>query len=228
MLNKILTTEDFERLSSPGGYIDFVRRSVDVPPKDDALIKHSSILEAIEELGLNNEMLILDAGCGSPKHPGAPLTIAKRTNSSLICIDRLFIGQQFLSYEKSSCYKGDFFEICKGIADNTVDVIIDGCSITHFDTSSRLSKNDGCHRFGHEAMRMLKPGGYFVCCSDVVNSEDDSIAGEFITSNSLLAAFTAGGLQVVGDLNFSLDKAFVGHMNLAVSRIVLMKPEEVV
>ena len=227
MLNKILTIEDFERLSAPGGYIDLIRKNISAPPKDDALIKHSSILEAVEELGLNSEMLILDAGCGSPKHPGAPLTIAKRTNSSLICIDRLFIGQQFLNYEKSSCYKGDFFEICKGIGDSTVDVIIDGCSITHFDTASQFAKNDGCYRFGHEAMRILKPGGYFVCCSDVVNSEDDSIAGEFITSKSLLEAFTAGGLQVVGDHNFSLEKAFVGHMDLAVSRIVLMKPEDV-
>lgn len=226
-LNKVLTKKDFEKLSTPGGYVDYVKSNYTDLPKDDALIKHSSIIQAVDYLGLNYEMTILDAGCGSPKHPGSPLTIARKTNSNLLCIDHQIIGRQFLLYKKSKCYKGDFFEIAKrSIPDDSVDLIIDGCSITHFKTTSEFAGNDGCYHFGFEAMRILKPGGYFICASDTVNSYDDQIKGEFVTFKSMLDAFTASGLEVCGESEENLEDAFIGNPPnfYTVSRIVLRKP----
>ena len=228
-LNKVLTTKDFDELSIPGGYIDYVKSNYTDLPMDDALIKHGSIIQAVDHLGLSSEMTILDAGCGSPKHPGSPLTIAKKTNSRLLCIDRQIIGRQFSLYEKSSCFKGDFFDISKRfIPDSTVDLIIDGCSITHFKTTSELAGNDGCYEFGFEAMRILKPGGYFICASDTVNSYDDNIKGEFVTFRSMLDAFKASGLEVCGDSEEDLEDAFIGNPPnfYTVSRIVLRKPAD--
>jgi hypothetical protein len=68
-------------------------------------------------------------------------------------------------------------------------------------------------------MRILKPGGYFICVSDIDETSD---RGEFLAPENMIESFLVGGLQLVGDSNFCYDDAFQGALKVA--RLVFQKP----
>ena len=66
----------------------------------------------------------------------------------------------------------------KNIDDESVDIFIDSCAVTHF----KPSGNNGWKEVAENVYRSLKPGGKFIVSSDVDENVDE---GEFIkTKNS--------------------------------------------
>tara|TARA_Y100000310_G_scaffold161867_1_gene161819 strand:+ start:6552 stop:7115 length:564 start_codon:yes stop_codon:yes gene_type:complete len=120
----------------------------------------------------------------------------------------------------STCIIGDYFRVSKEvIRDSSIDLIIDTCAVTHFAPSHIHAANDGCYYFGNDAMRILKPGGYFICVSDIDETSD---RGEFLAPENMIESFTGGGLSLVGSPSFHYDDAFQGALKVA--RLVFQKP----
>ena len=65
----------------------------------------------------------------------------------------------------------------KNIDDESVDIFIDSCAVTHF----KPSGNNGWKEVAENVYRSLKPGGKFIVSSDVDENVDE---GEFIKTKN--------------------------------------------
>ena len=219
--NKILTNTDFANYSRDGYYATQKPGPGSNPPADDAWLKHSAVVEIVEFLKIQYSNIV-DPGCHVGKHMSSQLFLAQRTGAALIAIDLQQIAPWQRDYAYSTCIIGDYFRVSKTAIDAaSIDLIIDTCAVTHFAPSHIHAANDGCYHFGNDAMRILKPGGYFICVSDI---DETCERGEYVTPENMVESFSAGGLQLVGDSNFCYDDAFQGALKVA--RLVFQKPLE--
>jgi SAM-dependent methyltransferase len=193
-------------------------------PTLDAMIKWCGILDAAKKV-CNNPVSILDAGCG-PSNLSLALKNVFSSVERVYCLDREPISRLLRSNEICQCFQGDFFEMCSlHVPNESIDLIVDGCSVTHFDTRNDHSPNDGCYRFASEAMRILRPGGIYITCSDF--SLDGNSTGEFISVDAMVEAYSKGGLKLLtsNEDNFDLTDPFIANrqLNLGVVRLVFKK-----
>lgn len=186
--------------------------------KEDALLKWSTILEAAEYLKIE-EGTVLDAGCG-PGHLSL-FFIDKGMHAILIDINQL----PNICMEREASVTGiidDFFSAVKSVEDNSIDFVFDSCAVTHFDTNSKNSANDGLSRAAKEINRVLKPGGYFICASD---AHDYAETGEFIKSDIMKNLIEAGGLvSVEDDISYPSDSTYYVASDIHIVRLVFRKP----
>lgn len=192
-------------------------------PTEDAMIKWCSIIDAALEIDLKYEK-ILDAGCG-PSNLSLILKESFPTIDEIFCIDRERISPLLTSSSICKCFQGDFFEQAKNIPDESLDLIIDACSVTHFDTNSNVAANDGCHRLAKEATRILKKEGFFISVSDF--SLLGNTKGEFIDIESMIQSYESGGLKIFGTKNLEIDMQNVyisnRQLNLGIVRLIFNK-----
>ena len=193
-------------------------------PTHDAMVKWCGIIEASKKL-CNQPESILDAGCG-PSNLSLALKNVFPSVNQIYCLDREPISQLLRSNEICRCYQGDFFETCSlHVPNDSIDLIVDGCYITHFDTNSSLAPNNGCYRFSLEAMRILRPGGIFITCSDF--SLNGNQNGEFIAIDAMIDSYKKGGLKLVDEnnTNFDISNPVISYLplNLGVVRLIFKK-----
>ena len=103
----------------------------------------------------------------------------------------------------------DYIEWSKqNLAASSVDIFLDGCSITHFRCTSDVSHWDACYLTGKEIARTLKDDGYFIVVSDVTldeagyRTEDDG----YISMRKMIECYESAGLKLHGQA--SLLKEF--------------------
>lgn len=147
----------------------------------DALWKWSGILNAIKSLGIEKFETCIDAGGGL-----SPIHYKLSEMGKVINVDILFEQNWFPTRnnvyinshlenfygENPQLIQQDFLSYMQSIPDDSIDLIIDGCSIIHFDTNHSLHpliRNDGCFRAGKIIHQKLRSNGYFIVTSDTLH-----------------------------------------------------------
>ena len=95
----------------------------------------------------------------------------------------------------------DYIEWSKqNLADSSVDIFLDGCSITHFRYTSNVSHWDACYLTGEEIARTLKDDGYFVVASDVTLDEEGwrTEGDGYISMRKMIECYESAGLKLFG------------------------------
>lgn len=135
----------------------------------DALWKWSSLLYQVDLIkdkltGRN----IIEAGGGKSPVSAILSENYKVTNIDINFQDKWFpdnIGLESSAFNKVDKVPHNFLSYCRTIPSDSVDIVLDGCSIIHFDRSSE-NINKGLYDSAIEIKRILKPGGYFITASD--------------------------------------------------------------
>jgi SAM-dependent methyltransferase len=161
----------------------------------DAALKYLYILQRVENkinsLDRSNQIKVLELGCGD----GHLLRIINQTfNVKCIGFDPILktrrvkvnnlIRDKFLNQNKLfPCYHDEF------IAKNThrFDIIVDSCSLTHFDTKIDGEINKGWRWALNSFPQLLKNKGSFICATDVSELNPNN---EFLKSELILKSFS--------------------------------------
>ena len=164
--------------------------------KPDCYAKWASILMSFDSIK-KDKMNIIDLGSGQGPVPH----IISSQGHSVIGVDNMRVNHPF----KSSLVQmvlGDAIEFLTNVDENSVDVYIDSCSVTHFNPKSNSQySNIGWKSVFDAVYKTLKPGGYFLCSSDV-KLESNSIKGEFIIPEDIVNMSEQSGLSLTFEFNF--------------------------
>jgi len=225
-MNRLIRSYDLKDLEK---YVLILRsiQNSEHEQKPDALVKWASIMKIIDDLKIEPKK-ILDAGSGKSHISLAIDKMLENSLEEIRCLDIVSPIATLQTNEKCKFKVQDFFESSNDLENEYFDLIIDGCSVTHFDTNSKHSHNDGCFKMGKVAERILKKGGYLICASDVLSFNDDQIKGEFISIELMVSAYEAGGIKLISDLDKSIDDCvlvdYVVHgKNLAIGTLAFRK-----
>ena len=114
----------------------------------------------------------------------------------------------------------DAIEFVKEYEDNSVDIFMDGCAVTHFnDSSDENTPNKGWRSIFEALKRVMKPGGYFICFSDI-QLGTETVTGEFIIPEDIVRMAEESGLILTSEYNYSRDAVSYTHLTLPTKRIV--------
>ena len=120
----------------------------------------------------------------------------------------------------------DAIEFVREYEDNSVDIFMDGCAVTHFnDSGDEETPNRGWRSIFEAVKRVMKPGGYFICFSDIECAITTSIPciGEFILPEDIVRMAEESGLTLTSEYNYSRDDRFSHSCNLGVASFVFTK-----
>ena len=116
----------------------------------------------------------------------------------------------------------DAIEFVREYEDNSVDIFMDGCAVTHFnDSSDENTPNKGWRSIFEALKRVMKPGGYFICFSDIQCG--DPCIGEFIIPEDIVRMAEESGLTLTSEYNYSRDDRFIHSIGLGVASFVFTK-----
>jgi len=186
MYNRLLTSEDlvdFYKEVAIGNYrTKFPHRDLWYN-HDDAILKWISILREFKSIGGEN-LKVVDLGAGPASLPHIISSLGHDVTAIDIAdIDHL-VNQSLVKM-----VLGDVLYELKEIPDESVDVFIDSCAVTHFAPSG----NSGWKQVAEGVSRALKSGGSFILSSDVdLNATD----GEFITPQRIIDIMKDSGLEL--------------------------------
>ena len=117
----------------------------------------------------------------------------------------------------------DAIEFVREYEDNSVDIFMDGCAVTHFnDSGNEQTPNRGWRSIFEALKRVMKPGGYFICFSDI-QCGDETVIGEFIRPEDIVRMAEESGLILTSEYNYSRDDRFSHSCNLGVASFVFTK-----
>ena len=117
----------------------------------------------------------------------------------------------------------DAIEFVREYDDNSVDIFMDGCAVTHFnDSSDENTPNKGWRSIFEALKRVMKPGGYFICFSDI-QLGNETVTGEFIIPEDIVRMAEESGLTLTSEYNYSRDDCFVHSIGLGVASFVFTK-----
>ena len=132
----------------------------------------------------------------------------------------------------------------KYFKDSSIDLFLDGCSITHFihPPTEEICPSDACYFTGKEIARTMKDDGYLIITSDVSLFEEGVIIGKekFVSMRNMIKSFEAAGLKLFGEVSNhpevspswprrghsnDLDSLDIKHNDkgIAVARLVFVK-----
>ena len=179
MYNRLLTTEDlhefYEEVDREDYRTKFPHRDLWYD-HDDAILKWISILREFKSIGGSN-LKVVDLGAGPASLPHIISSLGHDVTAIDIAdIDHLV--QQSLV----KMVLGDVLYELKEIPDESVDVFIDSCAVTHFDPKGYY-ENKGWKEVAYGVSRALKSGGRFILSSDV---DLYARGGEFITPQRII------------------------------------------
>ena len=153
---------------------------------DDAILKWISILREFKSIGGSN-LKVVDLGAGPASLPHIISSLGHDVTAIDIAdIDHLV--QQSLV----KMVLGDVLYELKEIPDESVDVFIDSCAVTHFDPKGYY-ENKGWKEVAYGVSRALKSGGRFILSSDV---DLYARGGEFITPQRIIEIMKENGLDL--------------------------------
>ena len=117
----------------------------------------------------------------------------------------------------------DAIEFVREYEDNSVDIFMDGCAVTHFnDSGDEETPNRGWRSIFEAVKRVMKPGGYFICFSDIVVGTE-TVTGEFIIPEDIVRMAEESGLILTSEYNYSRDDLFIHSIGLGVASFVFTK-----
>ena len=189
MYNRLLTTEDlhefYEEVDREDYRTKFPHRDLWYD-HDDAILKWISILREFKSIGGSN-LKVVDLGAGPASLPHIISSLGHDVTAIDIAdIDHLV--QQSLV----KMVLGDVLYELKEIPDESVDVFIDSCAVTHFDPKGDY-ENKGWREVAYGVSRALKSGGRFILSSDV---DLYATGGEFITPQRIIEIMKENGLDL--------------------------------
>ena len=189
MYNRLLTTEDlhefYEEVDKEDYRTKFPHRDLWYD-HDDAILKWISILREFKSIGGSN-LKVVDLGAGPASLPHIISSLGHDVTAIDIAdIDHLV--QQSLV----KMVLGDVLYELKEIPDESVDVFIDSCAVTHFDPKGYY-ENRGWKDVAYGVSRSLKSGGRFILSSDV---DLYAKGGEFITPQRIIEIMKENGLNL--------------------------------
>ena len=189
MYNRLLTTEDlhefYEEVDKEDYRTKFPHRDLWYD-HDDAILKWISILREFKSIGGSN-LKVVDLGAGPASLPHIISSLGHDVTAIDIAdIDHLV--QQSLV----KMVLGDVLYELKEIPDESVDVFIDSCAVTHFDPKGYY-ENKGWREVAYGGSRSLKSGGRFILSSDV---DLYARGGEFITPQRIIEIMKENGLDL--------------------------------
>ena len=189
MYNRFLTTEDLQEFYKEVDKEDYRTK---FPHRDlwydhdDAILKWISILREFKSIGGSN-LKVVDLGAGPASLPHIISSLGHDVTAIDIAdIDHLV--QQSLV----KMVLGDVLYELKEIPDESVDVFIDSCAVTHFDPKGYY-ENRGWRDVAYGVSRSLKSGGRFILSSDV---DLYAKGGEFITPQRIIEIMKENGLDL--------------------------------
>ena len=171
---------------------------------DDAIFKYGTIIDFIKTI--NNDInVFIEPGCQICSLSAYICKTCNVKNVHLYDFDNVS-GFKINDIQRNlfrinniqtnvNFKSGDFFANILNIENESVDLVIDGCSLTHF-CGNDLIKNSGLNAWKNSEkilFQKLKKGGYFLISTDVKyheNINEINSEGEFVYPADILNIFS--------------------------------------
>ncbi len=221
--NRLLTKEDAELIKKYRDERGLVEKYVHPNGtwrNDDATIKWAGseiLFDKISNNGMKVGMRVVDLGAGDG--PVAHMIANKGYDVVGVDVKPWSFGYQSLAVMVTK----DAIEFVREYEDNSVDIFMDGCAVTHFnDSSDENTPNKGWRSIFEALKRVMKPGGYFICFSDIVVGTE-TVTGEFIIPEDIVRMAEESGLILTSEYNYSRNDLFIHSIGLGVASFVFTK-----
>jgi len=217
--NRLITNHDFtllENYRNEKGLVEKYEHPNGTWSNGDATIKWTGSEIIFDKLAKNG-MKVVDLGAGDG--PVAHMISNKGYDVVGVDVKPWNFGYQSLAVMVTK----DAIEFVREYEDNSVDIFMDGCAVTHFnDSGDEETPNRGWRSIFEAVKRVMKPGGYFICFSDIqVGSE--TVIGEFIIPEDIVRMAEESGLTLTSEYNYSRDDRFLHSIGLGVASFVFTK-----
>ena len=217
--NRLITNEDvklIKKYRDERGLVEKYVHPNGTWRNDDATIKWTGSEIIFDKLGKDG-MKVVDLGAGDG--PVAHMISNKGYDVVGVDVKIWPFGYQSLAVMVTK----DAIEFVKEYEDNSVDIFMDGCAVTHFnDSSDENSPNKGWRSIFEALKRVMKPGGYFICFSDI-QLGTETVTGEFIIPEDIVRMAEESGLTLTSEYNYSRDDRFIHSIGLGVASFVFTK-----
>ena len=217
--NRLLTNDDLHLIIKYRDNNELVEKYVHPNGtwrNDDATIKWTGSEIIFDKLGKEG-MKVVDLGAGDG--PVAHMISNKGYDVVGVDVKMWPFGYQSLAVMVTK----DAIEFVREYEDNSVDIFMDGCAVTHFnDSSDENTPNKGWRSIFEALKRVMKPGGYFICFSDI-QLGTETVTGEFIIPEDIVRMAEESGLILTSEYNYSRDDRFSHSCNLGVASFVFTK-----
>lgn len=217
--NRLITTEDqglLCRYRDDQGLVEKYKHPCGTWSNDDATIKWAGSMIIFDKLAKKG-MRVVDLGAGDG--PVAHMIADRGYNIVGVDVKAWDFPYQSLAVMVTK----DAIEFVREYEDNSVDIFMDGCAVTHFnDSGDEETPNRGWRSIFEALKRVMKPGGYFICFSDI-QCGDETVIGEFIRPEDIVRMAEESGLILTSEYNYSRDDRFSHSCNLGVASFVFTK-----
>ena len=217
--NRLITSQDQGLLSQyrdDQGLVEKYKHPCGTWRNDDATIKWAGSMIIFDKLAKKG-MRVVDLGAGDG--PVAHMIADRGYNIVGVDVKAWDFPYQSLAVMVTK----DAIEFVREYEDNSVDIFMDGCAVTHFnDSSDENTPNKGWRSIFEALKRVMKPGGYFICFSDI-KCDDQTVIGEFIRPEDIVRMAEESGLILTSEYNYSRDDRFSHSCNLGVASFVFTK-----
>ena len=217
--NRLITTEDqglLCRYRDDQGLVEKYKHPCGTWRNDDATIKWAGSMIIFDKLAKKG-MRVVDLGAGDG--PVAHMIADRGYNVVGVDVKSWDFPYQSLAVMVTK----DAIEFVREYEDNSVDIFMDGCAVTHFnDSGDEETPNRGWRSIFEALKRVMKPGGYFICFSDI-QCGDETVIGEFIRPEDIVRMAEESGLTLTSDYYYSRIDRFVHSCNLGVASFVFTK-----
>ena len=217
--NRLITNEDvklIKKYRDERGLVEKYVHPNGTWRNDDATIKWTGSEIIFDKLAKDG-MKVVDLGAGDG--PVAHMISNKGYDVVGVDVKIWPFGYQSLAVMVTK----DAIEFVKEYEDNSVDIFMDGCAVTHFnDSSDENSPNKGWRSIFEALKRVMKPGGYFICFSDI-QLGTETVTGEFIIPEDIVRMAEESGLTLTSEYNYSRDDRFIHSIGLGVASFVFTK-----
>ena len=162
--NRLITTEDHGllcRYRDDQGLVEKYKHPCGTWRNDDATIKWAGSMIIFDKLAKKG-MRVVDLGAGDG--PVAHMIADRGYDVVGVDVKAWDFPYQSLAVMVTK----DAIEFVREYEDNSVDIFMDGCAVTHFnDSGDEQTPNRGWRSIFEALKRVMKPGGYFICFSDI-------------------------------------------------------------
>ena len=225
--NKLITTEDQGLLSQyrdEQGLVENYVHPNGTWSNDDATIKWAGSAIIFDKIAygksqdfIKDGVKVVDLGAGDG--PVAHMISHRGYDVVGVDVKPWNFGYQSLAVMVTK----DAIEFVREYEDNSVDIFMDGCAVTHFnDSGDEETPNRGWRSIFEAVKRVMKPGGYFICFSDIVVGTE-TVTGEFIIPEDIVRMAEESGLILTSEYNYTRNDLFIHSIGLGVASFVFTK-----